>query len=156
MSKIQQEMTISAPPEDIWAVLADFGNIARWSIHIHDSELLSAEAEGVGAKRRVVDSGFGELFETVTTWQENEKLAYRIDGAPFFVKAASGEWVLTPIDDNETRVSLTYTLDSRLGIIGDPLLILVARGEIKNLAEGLLYALSYQVESQREKTEEAA
>ena len=53
MSRLERSATITARPERVWEVLADFGSIADWVPLIQHSCLLSDQAERPGAVRRV-------------------------------------------------------------------------------------------------------
>ncbi len=101
---------ISRPAAEVWAVLADFGAIARWADNVDHSSLTTEQATGVGAARRV-QVGRNALLEEVIVWDEAEVLAYELRGLPPVVRSAVNEWRLEG-DGSSTRVTLTTTIDT--------------------------------------------
>lgn len=74
MRVIHKSLDIGADRADVWAVLSDFGNIARWSSGVKESHLVSDIATGVGAHRHC-DLGMGmTVREKIAHWVENEEL----------------------------------------------------------------------------------
>ena len=64
MSSVERSTTIDASPDDVWAILADFGEIGLWAPNFDHSCLLSEQTSGVGTVRRV-QVGRTTLVETV-------------------------------------------------------------------------------------------
>lgn len=114
MTAVTRTATIARPVEDVWAVLADFGSISRWSPRVDHSVVIThggSEAEvGIGAVRRI-QTGRMTLLERVVVWDEPSTLAYAIEGLPPVVRAVRNEWQLTPDGAGRTTVALTSTID---------------------------------------------
>ena len=118
MRSIKVSRRIPSAPEKIWAVLADFPNIATWNTGVAKSFATSDSTSGVGARRHCDLTPLGELEETVQEWDETRRMVIRIDSAkklPF----ANGEatFILSPEDD-ATEVSINYTYKPRFGLFG--------------------------------------
>ena len=118
MRSIKVSRRIPSAPEKVWAVLADFPNIATWNTGVAKSFATSDSTSGVGARRHCDLTPFGELEETVQEWDETRRMVIRIDSAkklPF----ANGEatFILSPEDD-ATEVSINYTYKLRFGLFG--------------------------------------
>lgn len=64
----------------MWAVLADFPNIAAWNEAVTKSYAIGEAVEGVGAQRicELGDNG-PRLRETVTEWTEHARMVIDID-----------------------------------------------------------------------------
>lgn len=103
-------LTVQAPAAEVWAVLADFGEIARWAPIVDHSCLLSAQQEGVGTVRRI-QSGRRTLLEEVVEWVDGERLSYVVEGLPSAVRSLRNTWQL---DDGggSTQVTLTSSVDA--------------------------------------------
>lgn len=110
MVQLDKSLAIDASPAVAWSVLADFGAIASWVPLIGHSCLLSDQADGVGAVRRV-QIARQVLVERVVTWEPERALAYDIEGLPPIVGTARNSWQLTPTATG-TDVSLTTTIDT--------------------------------------------
>ena len=81
MRTIDVSRNIPAPRSAVWAVLADFPNIADWNSGVKTSFSTSDSAEGVGAKRHCDLAPLGGLEETIGEWVPDEKLVVNIDSA---------------------------------------------------------------------------
>lgn len=63
------ERLVRAPIDRTWAVMADFGNTARWNTGLTGSRIVSGPEQGVGAERQCdFDGGF--LRERITDWRD--------------------------------------------------------------------------------------
>lgn len=69
---VQRQSPASA--DSIWAVLADFPNLARVWDGIKASEAIGGRTAGLGARRRVHLSPMGSMVETITAWKERQEL----------------------------------------------------------------------------------
>ena len=105
MAEVTRSLTIAAPRESIWVVLADFDRIVDWAHDVDHSCLLTDRASGVGAVRRI-QQGANTVTETVVDWDEPTRLAYRIDGLPPLFRRVINRWDLVE-GEYGTRASLT-------------------------------------------------
>ena len=110
MADIEETTSIADSPGQVWAVLGDFGNIARWASNVDHSCLTTQDSEGVGAERRV-QVGRNALLERVVEWQPGERLAYRIDGLPPVMRSVVNTWVLAG-GAGSTSVTLRTHVDA--------------------------------------------
>lgn len=90
MSTVSLSVTILRPAADVFAVLADVGNAARWSSALEE-ELLTPGPLRVGSRRRAVVPGFaGRTMENemeLTELVPDRRLAMRgVAGFPFPVR----------------------------------------------------------------------
>ena len=110
MAEIVEETRIGRPPDDVWATLADFGNIARWAPNVDHSCLTTEQPDGAGAARRV-QVGRNVLLERVIVWEPGHTLSYELLGLPPIVRSATNTWVLDGAGDS-TVVTLTSRIDT--------------------------------------------
>ncbi len=117
MTDVLRTLRIEATAEEVWATLADFGSIARWADAVDHSCLLTDQAAGVGAARRI-QVGRTVLVERVVDWVEPSTLAYAIEGLPPVVRSVVNRWTIEPdgaAADATTPavvVSLSSTIDT--------------------------------------------
>lgn len=104
---------VSAPPREVWAVLGDFGTISRWADNVDHSCLMTEQAEGVGAVRRI-QTGRTAVVERVVTWEPPSILTYSLEGLPPIVKAATNTWVVEATPSG-SHVSLISRVDAGPG-----------------------------------------
>jgi len=81
MRVVKVKRQIGASPDKVWAVLADFPNIAEWNSGANRSYATSDATAGVGAKRHCDLAPMGALEETVTGWDEEKRMEINIDSA---------------------------------------------------------------------------
>jgi hypothetical protein len=97
---------LSAPPGGVWAVLGEFGAISGWADNVDHSCLMSDQAEGIGAVRRI-QTGRTTVVERVVTWEPPSILTYSLEGLPPIVKSATNTWVVeaTPTGSHLSLIS---------------------------------------------------
>jgi hypothetical protein len=108
----------AASRASIWAVLADFPNLAEVWNGIRASQAVGDRAEGLGARRRIFLSPVGTMIETVTTWEAEHALATANKPSvlvPF--KLANSRLLLEP-DGEGTAMTFDYSYVPRGGPIG--------------------------------------
>ena len=108
--RVTRARNVGAPPAAVWKVLSDFGGIARWAPNVDHSCLVSEQADGVGAVRRV-QAGRTVVVEHVGTWQPELMLSYTIEGLPEIVGTPSNTWIIRP-DGDGTSVSVLTDIDA--------------------------------------------
>ncbi len=128
------EQQIAAPRADVWRVLADFPNIADWNSGVKVSRATSSATGGIGATRHCDLIPAGGLDETVTDWQDEQRLVISIDKATIVpIDHAQITFILesSPSDDL-TRTVIEYRYRPK----GGPLRRLVGPLVDRQLANG--------------------
>lgn len=128
MTTVERSVDIAADAGAVWGVLAEFGDLARWTRPVQHSWLVSEQPDGIGAARRV-QVGRLAMIEEVVTWEPERAVGYTITGLPPIVRRATNTWTLVP-SAGGTRVTLTSDIDTG----SRPPLSLVARAVAKRLA----------------------
>ncbi|MGI9603668.1 MAG: SRPBCC family protein [Acidimicrobiales bacterium] len=95
--------------DEAWAVLADYGGLARWVTDVDHTTLLTTPPVGVGSVRRA-QVGRTVLTEHLTEWVPGESLGYDIQGLPPVIRSAGVRWELHDHSDH-TDVTVTVTLE---------------------------------------------
>ena len=106
------ERTIDAPVDEVWAELADFGEIQKWNPGVTESYLTSEETEGEGITRHCSLKPFGSLKERVAGWHPGERLVvhiYQINRLP--LKDGIADFTLHDEGEGTTRVHIDYTYE---------------------------------------------
>ena len=78
MSEFTESITISASPEQVWAVLADIGSISVWNPGVEHSEQTNTGDVEVGATRRCELGGKNYLDEEVVVFEPHRRITIRI------------------------------------------------------------------------------
>lgn len=112
VAQISRSRTVTASPQAVWTVLADFGAISTWAGNVDHSCLLEHGADGpaVGTTRRV-QVGRDTLVERITEIIAPTSLAYDIEGLPRRLRQVANRWTLTPVATGGTEITLTSTVE---------------------------------------------
>jgi len=127
VAQIERSRTIAAAPQEIWDVLADFGELSTWVDRVDHSCILVHGADGhIGTARRV-QMGRQTLVERIVDWNAPDTLAYDIDGLPKRLRRVNNRWTLRRSGES-TVVTLTSTVE-------------IGSGRIRQLAERVMCRL---------------
>ena len=138
MRSIKVSRRIPSPPARVWAVLADFPNIATWNTGVAKSFATSDSTGGVGARRHCDLAPFGELEETVKEWDDTRRMVIHIDSAKKLpIAHAEVTFVLSPADD-ATEVSVNYEYKPKFGFLGQIIASLALDGQLTKGFKGFL------------------
>jgi Polyketide cyclase / dehydrase and lipid transport len=113
---VRRQVAASCP--SVWAVFADFPNLAHHWRGLKASRPIGDQVHGVGARRRVNLKPVGALVETVTTWEEGRTIATMNQPSalvPF--KQAESRLTLDP-DGDGTAITFEYRYVPRGGPLG--------------------------------------
>jgi uncharacterized protein YndB with AHSA1/START domain len=78
MRRVEASITIAAPPEAVFAFVADLANLPRWQSGILSAERTSPDPVGVGSTARVVRDMAGQSLTvdlTITDFEPGRRLA---------------------------------------------------------------------------------
>jgi uncharacterized membrane protein len=110
MWKIESSIEIDRSVEDVFAVLSNVENSAKWSSVFLEAEKTSEGPIGVGTTWRVVQKALGRRIEgeiEVTEYEPNRKCAQKSKSGPFPVEVLQ---TYEPVEGG-TRVSVALEAD---------------------------------------------
>jgi carbon monoxide dehydrogenase subunit G len=135
MPRVEEEIVIDRPPEDVFAFVTDPENDREWVSTAVERQREKEGPIGVGSRIRAVDKFLGRRIEStleVTEHEPNTRSAIRLEG-PI---SASGTYVLEP-ENGRTR--FRWVLDAEAGLGGlylgrvtDPLVTFIFRRRIRS------------------------
>ena len=105
---------VHAPPEKVFAFLADFQNWPRWQSDMKTVQLMEGAGGSVGAKYRYVSKAMGRTFDssvTITAVDAGRRVAFEGDWAGMI--RPSGEYVV------EEHTEGTLVTKSRSSLIAE-------------------------------------
>ena len=140
MRILNEQVSIPGPPSEVWAVLEDFGGVAKWAPNMRRSKLVGSQPTGSGA-RRIMHHHLGFNFEEVITdWEEGTGYSFEVYRAPYPMKNVRENWSLTH-ENGQSLVSTEVSYSMSLGVLGkwlDALLVRhIVRREMRSGLRGL-------------------
>lgn len=115
---ITVQRNMSASPGSVWALYADFPNLAKHWSGLRGTSAIGDQTSGVGARRRVELKPMGSMDETVTTWEEGRRIdTQNHPSASVPIKQAESSLTLDA-DGNGTLATFDYRYVPRGGPIG--------------------------------------
>jgi uncharacterized protein YndB with AHSA1/START domain len=149
VAAVHATTTIDAPPERVWAVLADLGTISRWNPGVLSSRGTSEARAGEGATRHCELPRGRYLDERAVEWREGQSFRIKIVASNLPLKSSSIRFAIAPAGEG-TRVTVEpqYVLSG--GLLGRLLDRIAVRRMYARGFRDLLAGLKYHVETGRE------
>lgn len=148
MTTITRSITIDAPSTEVWAALADFGNIAVFNPAVKQSKLTSDQPNGLGATRECVLAPVGVVQERITSWEEGRLMSIEIYDRKMIpgLRTAVATIELDPRGE-QTGVSVTIDYAVGLGVLGASMNAVAMRGRFRKALSGMVAGLKHHVET---------
>lgn len=145
---IRVQRHLSAPTGPVWALLADFPNLADHWDGVKSTRAVGDQTRGVGARRHVKLAPIGSMLETATGWEEGRRIVTANEPSatvPF--KQAESALTLEP-DNGRATITFEYRYVPRGGPLGRLTGPLIDR-MLTRLFEGMLVAIEASALSRR-------
>ena len=115
---ITVQRRMSASTGSVWALFADFPNLASHWSGLRATRAIGDQTSGVGARRRVELKPIGSMDETVTVWEESRRIdTQNRPSASVPFKHAKSTLTLEP-DGDGTLATFGYRYVPRGGPLG--------------------------------------
>ena len=148
MTKFSYQIEIDAAPEHVWGILADFGNVYKFSPGVTHSHSTSEAENGLGATRHCALAPAGSIEERIVGWEEGSRMdieIYEGKGAPPFKKAVASIW-LEP-QGNGTVAFAKIDYEMKYGPVGAAMNALMVKNFLHKGFQGLLSGLKHYAET---------
>ena len=118
MAKINNEITVNASIDKVWAILTDLELLDQYDPTIKKSTLVSVEKTGLGAKRKVLLlDGKNWFDEIITVFKPREALTYQLTDCSFPIKGLKHTYSFEEIGQ-ETKVKQLMEYTVKFGLLG--------------------------------------
>ena len=151
MSNFSAQIKITAPKEQVWAVLSDLGSIYKWNPGVSHSHSTSESSGGEGATRHcdIQTPLKGYLEERALDWHEGESFKIDIYDTNFPLKKNVVQFSLRA-DGSDTVVEVSPEYQLKFGALGAVMDRLAFNRQFRKGMTGLLTGLKYYVETGEE------
>lgn len=140
MVQFTVETRYEQSPEQVWSVLADYGNIASWNRSVNASSIVSGPEQGVDAVRECkLDNGM-TVRERITSWDEGTGFSLHFDHMPAPIDAQASFHLEPEGDGTLMRIDYTY-VGRGFGKLMAPMMKPMFRKAMKGLGEDLRAAV---------------
>ena len=134
MPIIRISQVIDRPARDVFEVIADVANLARWNPTIKSARKLSDGPVGEGTRFEMELDGFGAVPHTLEEFQEGTRARY----VPHFKVVRGGHRFL--LTAHGVRTQVDHELEMRpqgLYVLMSPLMRMMGRKNLKRTADAL-------------------
>lgn len=147
--EVHAETLIALPVEECWQKLRIFSTAHNYVPGIVNTEIVSAQSEGVGASRYVYQSATRYIQETVEEWEQGRGFLIRLHRgdrpAPPF-RHAQFRYRLDSDGENSTRLTVSMNYELPWGVLGK-LLARAMAGTVRKTIRDVALALKLYYES---------
>lgn len=149
MSKVQASSHISAPKREVWAAVADFGQIANFNPSVTASHLTGDANHGEGATRHCSLTLAGaSVEERVVDWQEGASYTVEIYESSRIPVVTNAHGTISLADEGDgTRATMVIEYDTKYGPIGAILDRVAIRSQNAKAAGLVVAGLKHYIET---------
>lgn len=131
MKRVERRTTVSAPPAEVFAYLADLRNVADWMTGVVSAEQTSDGEMGVGSTALVVRELMGQRFEAPLTVTEFDPPRHVVIGSEVSGVKANVQLDLAPQGDDATELQFAMEIrGSMLTMFMEPMIANAAGSDI--------------------------
>lgn len=153
MTQVNASTDINAPKEKVWAILADFGNIAAFAPNLRSSHSTSAENSGVGATRHCDLAPMGAVEERVLEWTEGSEMSEMLVAIysgermpPLDFDHTTAHLSVEALSANRSRVTMTFSYRVKGGPLGALMNQFTIKSQFRKVIPNVLKGLKHYAE----------
>jgi ribosome-associated toxin RatA of RatAB toxin-antitoxin module len=131
----KQSIEVAAGPVALFDLTQDYSRRLDWDPFLREARLVDgAERPGVGVRAWCVARGGLGMETRYVSFNPPGACAVEMTRGPWFFRSFSGSWRFDPIGPDRTRVTFTYSLVGRPGLLTGPLRLVFAAETRRRLA----------------------
>lgn len=143
MHTVSVTKEIDASPEAVWAVLDDFGGVARYNPHVETSTVVDGPDTGTGAIRECQFYDGGRIEEEIVDYEFASGYTVEfVDMGGLPLKRNVVELTILGVDENRTAVTMTATFTPKFGPIGWVMANVMMKSRFRRTFEAVLDGLA--------------
>lgn len=116
----QSSITISAPPPDVMATIADFDSYPEWTRSVKETRICRLAPDGRPAQVWFnLDAGaIKDQYTLAYTWKADREVRWKLVEARYLVKSLNGSYVLHDNGDGSTTTTYHLAVDVAIPMLG--------------------------------------
>ncbi len=148
MTTIHNEITIHAPVESVWQVLADLEQVQHYNPLVAHTKYISENKMGLGAARHCDFKPKGFSKERVIEFTSQEVIGFEIIESSFPMVFSRWRTILKPVEQG-TLVSQDMEYQLKFGAIGGLMDVLIVRRKYKKILDDIFQGLKRYTEARQ-------
>ena len=118
MTTLNNRITVNASVEELWKVLSDLEELAKYDPTVKTSTIISAHRTGLDAKRKVLmHDGKNWFEEKITEFEPSRALCFQLTDCSFPIKGLRHSYRFKPTSaGTEVEQVMEYTV--KFGLLG--------------------------------------
>ncbi|MBI3561730.1 MAG: SRPBCC family protein [Gammaproteobacteria bacterium] len=145
MTQLDHEICIAAPPQKVWAVLADLEAVQHYNSGVKHAEYTTALREGVGAGRHCDLKPKGWVKERVIAWEPQQAVTMELYESQWPLEFMRWRTAVTP-EGTGTRVTQKMEYQVKFGLLGRMLDKFVMRRKLDQTLTEVFVSLKQFIE----------
>lgn len=151
MRRVSSQLTIDAPREQVWEVLADLEAVQDYNPGVKTARLVSDASGGLGAGRHCDLAPGGYLVEQVTDWAQGHSYTLAVVDSNLPLAGATAQFFLEDAG-RRTLASVHFDYDVKYGRLGRLLDRLMVSKQLDRAVPAILGGLKRYVEERQPST----
>jgi len=134
MPMLKLSQVIDRPVEDVFAVIADVANLAKWNPTIKSARKISEGEPREGTRFEMEIAGFGNVSQTLEEFERNRRARY----VPHFKVMSGGHRFVLTSEGARTRVDHELEMTPKgLYLLMSPFMGMMGRKNLSRTADAL-------------------
>ncbi len=129
LTQIEVKIETKASKQAAWSLLADYGNIHKYTSGVVASRLTTTEKQGLGATRRCDlpgKPGSNYVVEKIVEWRDGDSFAFVITDTNAPIKDAKVRWTVQE-RGSKSDLIVQAQYRTKLGILGAVMNMLIIK-----------------------------
>ncbi len=151
VTNLKAEIVIKTPKDQVWQVLKEVGDIAKFHPLIKKSFATTDTKSGMRARRTCELLPMGQMLEEVVQWEEGKSFTMEVIGGKMLPPHYFMRGTIELSDmGSQTKASFTFSYKLKFGVLGRLMNALMVKPQfkkappkyvegLKNYAEGLVH-----------------
>jgi len=140
---VETTLRVHASAEKVWATIADFSSVERYSAKVESSPLIGDKAGGLGAKRKCTFYDKSTVVEEIVEFHDGESLRIELSEYSMPLTSMVAQMKVSSVDASHCDVYFGMDYVVKFGplgwVMGRFMMKPMMKGVTKNVLRGLAY-----------------
>ena len=142
---VETTLRVNATAEKVWATLADFSSIERFSSKVESSPIVGEKSGGLGAKRKCTFYDQSTVLEEIVEYEEGASFRIELTEYSMPLESLRAQMKVTPLDEVSCDVSFSMDYVVKFGPVGWLMGQLMMKPMMRRVTQDVLRGLAFHV-----------